>query len=196
MRRIIIFRAAGVLAILAICVLVFFLSQNGGMDKTVILTPDVSEDRSISENTSGEEKLEVPIYVYLTGAVRNPGIYEIREGARLFEAVRMAGGLTDEADLSMINEAAFLTDGQHIHVPSVGETLRDSYNDPQTATVNINTDGPDRLQLLPGIGEAKAAAIIRYRTQYGAFSSIEDIMNVSGIGKALFEQIKDRIRVQ
>ncbi|MBP5295006.1 MAG: ComEA family DNA-binding protein [Lachnospiraceae bacterium] len=196
MRRIIIFRAAGVLVILAICVLVFFLTRDGEMDKTVILTPDQTEDPGLSGITSTEEMTDLPIYVYLTGAVHSPGIYELPKGARLFEAVRLAGGLTNEADLSMINEAAFLEDGQHIHVPAVGETLRESFDDPKSMTVNINTDGPDRLQLLPGIGEAKAAAIVRYRTQYGAFSSIEDIMNVSGIGKALFEQIKDRIRVQ
>ena len=195
MRRVTIFRAAGVLVILALSVLVFFLSRDGEMDKTVLRAGDTEEADRETETSTPEESSASLLYVYLTGAVRNPGVYTLTEGARLYEAVHQAGGLLPDADLSQINEAAFLSDGEHIHVPLIGESLRSSPEDPGSVIVDIKTAGADRLMLLPGIGEAKAAAIIRYRTQYGPFSSIEDIMNVSGIGKALFEQIKDRIRV-
>lgn len=190
------FRAAGILVILVLSFLVFFLKRDSEVGKTVILTGDTEETASDPATVSyTEETAKALLYVYLSGEIQKPGVYALPEGARLYEAVAKAGGLKPEADLSQINQAAFLEDGEHIHVPAIGETLPRSAEDPQSAVVNINTEGPDRLMLLPGIGEAKAAAIIRYRTTYGPFSSIEDIMNVSGIGKALFEQIKDRIRV-
>ena len=196
MRRIMFFRAAGILVILVLSFLVFFLQRDSEVDKTVIMTGETEEAASDAVTVSSkEETTRALLYVYLSGEVQKPGVYALPEGARLYEAVMKAGGLRPEADLSQINQAAFLEDGEHIHVPAIGETLARSQEDPGAAVININTEGPDRLMLLPGIGEAKAAAIIRYRTTYGPFSSIEDIMNVSGIGKALFEQIKDRIRV-
>ncbi len=196
MRKIVVFRAAGVLVILALSILILVLFRSKEMDKTVILIGESQEETPERTEHSLSETTQVPfIYVYITGAVREPGVYALREGARLYQAVSLAGGLLPEADLSRINEAAILKDSEHVHIPLIGESLSASSEDPGSVTVNINTEGPDRLMLLPGIGEAKAAAIVRYRTQYGPFSSIEDIMNVSGIGKALFEQIKDRIKV-
>ena len=200
MRRIIIFRAAGVLVIVALSIVILFLKRDGEMGRSIVMITESSEEES-SPARPDMESGEAPsaeaalLYVYLTGAVRRPGVYTLPEGARLFEAVAKAGGLLSDADASVINEAAFLEDGQHVHVPRVGETFRPQDADPSSEIVNINTAGIETLVLLPGIGEAKAAAIVRYRTEHGAFSSIEDIMNVSGIGKALFEQIKDRIRV-
>jgi competence protein ComEA len=196
MRKIVVFRTIGVLVILALSILILVLFRSKEMDKTVILIGESQEETPERTEHSLSETTQVPfIYVYITGAVQEPGVYALREGARLYQAVSLAGGLLPEADLSRINEAAILKDSEHVHVPLIGETLPASSEDPGSVTVNINTEGPDRLMLLPGIGEAKAAAIVRYRTQYGPFSSIEDIMNVSGIGKALFEQIKDRIKV-
>ena len=196
MRKIIVFRAAGVLVILALSMLILFLVRSKEVDKTVILIGESTEDASGRTESRVSETTGVQyIYVYLTGAVKEPGVYALKEGSRLYQAVSRAGGLLPDADLSKINEAEVLQDSQHIHIPLTGETLAVSSEDPGSVIININTEGPDRLMLLPGIGEAKAAAIIRYRTTYGPFSSIEDIMNVSGIGKALFEQIKDRIRV-
>jgi competence protein ComEA len=196
MRKIVVFRTIGVLVILALSILILVLFRSKEMDKTVILIGESQEETPERTEHSLSETTQVPfIYVYITGAVQEPGVYALREGARLYQAVSLAGGLLPEADLPRINEAAILKDSVHVHVPLIGETLPASSEDPGSVTVNINTEGPDRLMLLPGIGEAKAAAIVRYRTQYGPFSSIEDIMNVSGIGKALFEQIKDRIKV-
>ncbi len=196
MRKIVVFRTIGVLVILALSILILVLFRSKEIDKTVILIGERQEETPERTEHSLSETTQVPfIYVYITGAVQEPGVYALREGARLYQAVSLAGGLLPEADLSRINEAAILKDSEHVHVPLIGETLPASSEDPGSVTVNINTEGPDRLMLLPGIGEAKAAAIVRYRTQYGPFSSIEDIMNVSGIGKALFEQIKDRIKV-
>ena len=194
MRRLYVFRGLGILAILALGILVLVFRNDPESDRTVIMAGG-SEETGNETASSSEESGTRLLYVYLTGAVHEPGVYVLPEGARLYEAVLRAGGLSRDADLSMINEARFLTDGEHIHVPRVGESLPSSAEDPKTQVIDINKEGPDRLMLLPGIGEAKAQAIVRYRTQNGPFSSIEDIMNVSGIGKALFEQIKDRIKV-
>ena len=200
MRKNIIFRVSGIVLILALSILILFLKQGGETDRTMVMI--TGEDDTTS---SGELQKESPdaassteellLYVYLTGAVQDPGVYALPEGSRLYEAVSRAGGLTEDADVSRINEASLLSDGQHIHVPREGEAWQDASGGSSEEIVNINTAGPETLVLLPGIGEAKAAAIVRYRNANGPFSCIEDIMNVSGIGKAVFEQIKDRIRV-
>ena len=201
MRKNTIFRALGILAILALTILVLSLKQNGEMQKNfVVITGEEAEissgaDVSAESRNASASTERALLYVYLTGAVHEPGVYVLPEGSRLFEAVVRAGGLTEDADLSGINEASFLSDGQHIHVPKYGEPIQDASAGSSEEIVNINTAGPETLVLLPGIGEAKAAAIVRYRNANGPFSCIEDIMNVSGIGKALFEQIKDRIRI-
>ena len=197
MRKHIIFRAAGIILILTLTILVLFLKQNGKMDRNIVLITEVEDLSSSFESSVLTESTteEVLFYVYLTGAVHEPGVYTLPKGSRLFEAIMLAGGLTGEADASGINEASVLSDGQHIHVPKEGEVRHDSSGAAYGEIVNINSAGPEALVLLPGIGEAKAAAIVRYREVNGPFSCIEDIMNVSGIGKAVFEQIKDRIRV-
>lgn len=196
MRKVLLFRIAGIILVLALGVLAFyFFGKNSSERSAVLIGTDNGSETDQTQSRTAESAERAFVYVYLTGAVKEPGVYVLPEGSRLYQAIQRAGGLDTGADLSQINEAVFLSDGEHIHVPYIGETVRSSFDGPDSITVNINTDDAERLMLLPGIGEAKAKAIIRYRTQAGPFSSVEDIMNVSGIGKALFEQIKDRIRV-
>lgn len=145
------------------------------------------------------------VCVYVCGEVMTPGVYELSEGARIYEAVMLAGGLTDEADSSVINQAELVTDGMMIRIPAKGSdeaaAAEEAYVSGQvlssdgTALVNINTADAAALTTLPGIGESKAAAIIAYRQENGRFTAIEDLRNVSGIGDSTYERLAPLITV-
>ncbi len=142
------------------------------------------------------------IFVYVCGEVNSPGVYELPEGSRLFEAVEAAGGFTEDADERVHNLALLLKDGAQITVysRSEAETLSAALRygasgESPDGLININTASKAELMTLPGIGEAKADDIIRYRESNGDFKVIEDIMKVSGIKDAGFQKIKDRITV-
>lgn len=157
----------------------------------------VSDEEKRTEQTAGKE-----IVVYVCGAVIRPGVYTLPEGARVYQAIAQAGGLTEEADELRVNQAACLMDGQQVSVltkeESAGMPVPDGgvFGEGQTASggrVNINTAGEAELVTLSGIGPSRAQDIIAYRKANGAFREIEDIMKVSGIKAQLFQKIKDRI---
>ncbi|NLM96114.1 MAG: ComEA family DNA-binding protein [Halanaerobiaceae bacterium] len=169
------------------------------------LESDYGSDGSNTE--SGDEPLSQgelkKILVHVAGKVMSPGVYELTEGSRVIDAIESAGGAAPEADLDIINLAAFISDGQQIYVPSSEESAGILHNIPvpgnalanNNGKVNINTAGAEELQSLTGIGPGKAWKIIEYRNTYGPFLSPEDLLNVSGIGEKTFEKIKDRITV-
>lgn len=138
-------------------------------------------------------------FIYICGEVKKPGVYKLDADARLYEAVDAAGGMTKQAAKEQVNLAARLTDGQQIYIPSrnndtaAGISVQESTADDR---VNINNADLELLQTLPGIGEAKAAAIIAYREAHGAFSTPEDIMQVSGIKEAAYNKLKDKIKTE
>ena len=139
------------------------------------------------------------IYVDIAGCVINPGVYKVKSGTRLFEVIEKAGGLSENADTISINRAEEVSDGQKIIINSK-ETLQDSsgiyISDGTTnGKININKADATKLQEIPGVGPSTAQKIIEYRTKTGRFNSIEDIMNVSGIGQKTFENMKDYITV-
>lgn len=147
------------------------------------------------------------VYVDVDGAVVTPGVYRLREGARVAQAIDAAGGLTPEADVAGLNRASRVVDGQKIYVPHVGEQQTVDVvagSGPGEASagasvasdlVNINTANASELQTLSGIGPSMAQSIIDERTQNGPFTSIDDLMRVSGIGEKKFAKIKDCICV-
>ena len=158
--------------------------------------------------TVSQEEPEVSrICVYICGQVMYPGVYEMAEGARVYEVVNRAGGLTPYAAAQYVNQAESITDGQQIYVPSVSECEAGAEQDvssyggvPGSAVdnggrVNINTATESELTTIPGIGKSRAADIIAYRDEHGRFKSIEDIMKVSGIKDGLFAKIKDHITI-
>ena len=157
----------------------------------------VSTENVSNSITKEESEHESIIYVYVCGCVKNPGVYKLSEGARVCEALELAGGILDEATVDNLNLAALLSDGEKIYVYSVNEistmdVVTDAVND---GKVNINTATSEELMTLPGIGEAKALAIINYREEVGHFEVIEDIMNISGIKESVFNKIKNDICV-
>ena len=155
---------------------------------------------SVEEESQGEET-EVStgtLFVDVRGAVQKPGVYELPPGSRIFQAVEEAGGLLPEAMERLVNQAEELTDGQQVYIPFAGEETEGTQaflQETDDNKVDINHAGPEELMTLPGVGEAKAADIIAYRDANGGFSSIEEIMQVSGIKDAMFQKIRDKIKV-
>ena len=167
--------------------------------------PDGSGDRASAGGEDGAAAQTV--FVYVCGAVNAPGVYEIESGARVFEAIRLAGGLSENAAADAVNQARPVTDGEQIRVPTeeeaqnsgAGSTAEGDFGAVTEGTekrkVNINTAGKEELMTLTGIGEAKAESIIEYRTENGRFGSIEDLMLITGIKEGVFNKIKDDITV-
>lgn len=187
--------------------------------------PGDGTENTVVGNTVTEEAALPDIYVHICGAVREPGVYVLATGSRVYEGVEAAGGFAEDACEDFVNQAGILADGQRLVIPTEEEarTLKADgfYQEMWTAEiqgsaegtgnassvgtvpakgnsgglVNINTASESELGGIPGIGAGKAAAIVKYRQENGAFASIEDIMKVSGIKEGTFEKIKDKITV-
>ena len=166
------------------------------------------EDVTVVETTMLAEKTEVSttqeavIFVDIKGAVKNPGVYQMKAGDRVKDALDAAGGLTGEADSQKVNLAQRVEDQMVIVVPKVGEEATEipaggtSKEASKDGKVNINTATVEELKTLKGVGEKKAEAIIEYRKKNGSFKTKEDLMKVRGIGKKLFESFQERIVTQ
>jgi competence protein ComEA len=140
-----------------------------------------------------------PIIVDVAGAVRRPGVYEFAEGERVIDAIEQAGGALPKADLSLLNLAAPITDGTQILVPKTGPAATGASPAPvggaPAGLININTATATDLEALSGIGEVLAATIVEYRTTNGPFTAVDDLLDVSGIGPATLDEIRDQITV-
>lgn len=198
------------LCCLGISLLLFLLA--GCSEKEKVTLEEVrKEEAETPEAKSGQEaprdaedfETEQKLYVYVCGEVARPGVYELEAGSRLYAAIRAAGGMTEAADDDYLNQAESLQDGQQIYVPSREETetskeilggtgdMREEKSD----KVNLNTAGKEELMTLPGIGEAKAESIIRYREEQGGFQSPKDLMKIEGIKTGVFNKIKEQVTV-
>lgn len=135
------------------------------------------------------------IYVHILGEVRRPGLYALRDGDRAVDAVAAAGGFTEAADAAGLNLARFVSDGEQIIVPAIGEAPAAGGAGGVPGKVNLNTADAALLDTLPGVGPATAANIIAWREQNGRFASIEDLLDVGGIGQAKFESLRDLVTV-
>jgi competence protein ComEA len=140
------------------------------------------------------------LIVDVAGAVRKPGVFEFQPGDRVIDAVERAGGALEKADLTLLNLAAPLTDGQQILVPKKGETpsgtpITGGVSGGPTALVNINSADEATLETLNGVGPVLAAAIIQYRTEHGPFASVDQLDEVSGIGPATLEDLRSQVTV-
>lgn len=161
-----------------------------------------------NSNLSGE--IEEMIYVHIEGAIYFPGIKEVPKGTRLFELIEIAGGETEEADISKVNLASVLKDEQKVYIPFLAkekeitndemsqlllEKNENTLNYFENRYININEASLEELQTLDGIGPSMAQKIISYREENGYFTSIEEIQQVNGIGNAKYEKIKDHITI-
>lgn len=133
------------------------------------------------------------VFVHVAGAVRRPGVFSLSLGARVADAIELAGGPLQHADLDALNLAAPVVDGAQILVPLQGQASHRSVPSSQPsgiATVNINTADQALLETIPGIGPVTAAAILEHRSSIGSFSSLDELLDVTGIGPATLESMR------
>lgn len=188
-----------------------FLPEGGSNGILKVEGAEELPEKSSLESEAGEPAVSVPVQfiVDVEGAVAQPGVVSLPEGSRVFEAVEAAGGALDTADKGRVNLAEKITDGTAIYIPFQGEdqsartpgissgtsAVTGASGEAGGGLININTADKSTLMQLPGIGEVYAQSIIDYRQSVGAFQKPEDIKNVSGIGDAKFQKLKDRITV-
>lgn len=159
-----------------------------------------SEESKGSSFSDTQAEVSLPCYVHICGEVVFPGVYQLSEESRVFEAVEKAGGFTPQASPENLNMAERIRDGMKIVVLSREEAVTAAAralgdNGQKGSKINVNSASKEELMTLRGIGEAKAEDIIKYRDSHGGFKRIEDIMNISGIKDAAFQKIKDDITV-
>ena len=168
---------------------------------------DNSQTETKEQSKEAEEK-PPEICIYICGAVNQPGVYHLNGGARVYEAVSAAGGFTEDADETYVNQAAVIEDGAQIRIYTreeaqekreQGEEIPQEEERPGNTLgdgkVNLNTATAEELQTLPGIGEVKASSIIEYRETHGRFTSIEELQEISGIKGKVFQKIADLITI-
>lgn len=211
-----------ILFMLLIIAIYFLKSYNSKSDYETIESSNILENYldNNSINTVENDNLIADDYIiiHITGAINNPGIVKLSIDSRISDAITSAGGFTPDADISSINLAYKLEDGQKIYIPYIDEFSDNSSADTYITTtpgdnvlvaetsdlsssksidlININIATQTELETIPGIGPSTALRIIEYRSQNGKFVSIEDLKNVSGIGDAKFENIKSYITIK
>ena len=175
-------------------------------------SPEPQDIRIVQEIPAEQNSdAEVPdIYVYVCGQVLSPGVYRLKGGSRVYEAVEAAGGLTGDAAPESVDMAAVLQDARTVYIPSgeeaaagmtavrngmIGAGSTGAAGSGQDSRVDINTADASELASLPGIGERRAAAVIEYREKNGRFTDIRQLMQISGIGEAVYAGLKDLVRV-
>lgn len=205
-----------IVIIIIFSLFLIYVYQNLYVDDSEIILSNNINDVTLNTNeieVKEEKNNEEKVVVHVIGEVNNPGVVTLPEGSRIIDAINKAGGKTEEADLSKINLAFIVEDGTQIYIPRINENLNQVnlisdgagigviINDSNLeeneleVKVNINTANKEKLETLPGIGESTAQKIIDYREKNGKFKTIEDIKNVSGIGEAKYESLKDKITV-
>ena len=166
----------------------------------VLFIPVGEEEATQFEPIIKNDIINEPEYIYIDikGQIQNPGVYKVLKDSRLFQLLSLAGGTTGEADTLAINLSLKLYDQQVIYIPSYQDeypNITEVIDNNTSSIININSASIELLDTLPGIGPSTAQSIIDYRTEVGFFESIEDIINVPGIGEATFNEIKDLITV-
>jgi competence protein ComEA len=185
--------------LVVLAVLGILLLRHGGAPPPAAVGPPIAVRDEGGESGGGGGR----VFVHVAGAVRRPGVYTLRAGARVAEAVEKAGGARPTGDLSAVNLAAKLEDGRQVLVPrrappiatgAAGTTGTAPPGVP-TAPVNLNTATLEQLDTLDGVGPATAQKILSYREEHGGFSSIEELGQVSGIGEKRMAALRDHVTV-
>lgn len=198
-----------VVLIIIMCIVIgyYIISKTEKYDYSDIekISNIIEEDQEVDDNI-----IENKIVIHITGEVEEEGVIELEKGARISDAIEEAGGTTEEADLSNVNLAYSLSDGQKVKIPNInekdeeiivaeekaGDNIIIEGNKSKEEKININKAAQTEIETLPGIGPSTALKIINYRNEHGKFKNIEDIKNVSGIGDSKFENIKEYICVE
>lgn len=182
------------------------IKRSAELQKTDQLFSKQQKSNGTSENSlSKQNSLPSELIIDVKGAVRHPGIYHAQASDRVIDGIKQAGGFSKKADCDKINLAQKLADEMVIYVPEKGEEIQVSAGGATGAVseqqgsaemVNVNTADEQAMQNLPGVGPAKAKAIIQYRDEHGPFSSLDELTNVSGIGDKSLEKMKPNMSLQ
>lgn len=202
----------GIGLIVIITIGAYILKTMNKEDKDIFLSEN--EILNSVENGGTDNEEENKILIHITGSVKAEGVVILNSGDRIIDAIEAAGGEKEDADLSKLNLAYILQDGEKLYVPSINDTEEKVYVtaengenvitegagntdkvDGKKETVNINTATKEELMTLPGVGESTAIKIIDYRKSNGKFQKIEDIKNVPGIGDSKFQTMKEKLSV-
>jgi len=159
-------------------------------DAEILAVPAAVQDPTLATSSP---VAEVIVIVHVVGAVNNPGVIELPENSRVLDALEKAGGARSEADLTGINLARIVFDGEQIVVPLPGETPVEASSGNQAGPISLSRADQATLETLPRIGPATAERIIAWREKNGPFGSVEDVLAVSGIGPATLEGIRDLV---
>lgn len=184
------------LAVLIVAGSLYSFWQKNSISASTSSSEALTKSAPISEEKTSE------IFVYISGAVHNPGVFKASQNARVFDIVAMAGGLTSDADVTKINMAQSVKDGTHLHVAEraivQGNNVAAGLSKSKVGgsnTININTAEKNELDALPGVGPALAERIIEYRQANGSFKDIDELKKVPGIGSSKFEKMKEKISI-
>ena len=193
---------ASLIAVMCMVIGYYIINKTEKYDYSALEKVDnVIEENEVEEK---ENEMEEKIIIHITGEVEEGGIIELEKGARISDAIEEAGGITEEADLSNVNLAYSLSDGQKIKIPNINEKNEEEIVEEKAGDniiieenkeekININKATQTEIETLPGIGPSTALKIINYRNEHGKFKNVEDIKNVPGIGDTKFENIKEYI---
>lgn len=203
-KRLLVYAVAG-LVVLAVGVggLMAARPSNGTPTEGIVLDVSGAVDEVVEEvqqQTTTSTTEAALIYVQVAGAVKRPGVYQMPDGCRAFQAVLQAGGFVDDADQEVVPLASRLTDGSRLYVPRKGEAVSGQVlsntadagggSTGATGLVAINSASAEQLDSLPGIGPSLAQKIIQFRETQGPFTSVDQLGDVPGIGSSKLEQLR------
>lgn len=192
-------------ALLLLILIGVFIYKNINSQPDLVISPEQmpmikDETETIDSETEKNEEESIvsgPIMVDVQGSVNRPGVYEMNNGDRVIDVIKKAGGFLEEAEARSVNQAEKIADEMIIYVAAKGEEvhplLSNKGND-KDDLLNINSADLSELQTLSGVGPSKAQSIISYREEFGPFKSIDQLLEVRGIGERTIEEWKDKIK--
>ncbi|AFV20150.1 MULTISPECIES: helix-hairpin-helix domain-containing protein [Bacillus] len=186
----------GLVAIIGTLLFLVFWKTNQSVERTPI-TMNVQEkeiEKKGKPKISDTKEQKRTIIIDVKGAVNKEGVYEMKEGDRVKDAVQKAGGFLSEVDMKKVNLAQIVQDQMLLYIPSKNESEQGMFtSSKEDGKIRINTAAKEQLEKITGIGSRKAESILKYREEHGPFQKIEDLLEIDGIGAKSLEKIKDQI---
>jgi len=189
-------KCLGLVVIIGTVIFLLFWKTNQHAEQT-IMTTDVQMkevEKKGKPKELGTKEQKNPIVIDVKGAVFKEGVYEMKEGERVKDAVEKAGGFLPDAEIKKVNLAQVVQDQMLLYIPNKNEPVQEgAASSKKEGKVQINTASKEELEKITGIGSRKAESILKYREEHGPFQKIEDLLEIDGIGTKSLEKIKDQI---
>ena len=186
----------GLVVIIGTVIFLLFWKTNQHAEQT-IMTTDVQMkevEKKGKPKELGTKEQKNPIVIDVKGAVFKEGVYEMKEGERVKDAVEKAGGFLPDAEIKKVNLAQVVQDQMLLYIPNKNEPVQEgAASSKKEGKVQINTASKEELEKITGIGSRKAESILKYREEHGPFQKIDDLLEIDGIGRKSLEKIKDQI---